>query len=426
MLDNKSKKGMKMGQQGNSKTLSGVILVLIGGGLLSLSGCSSSDPALEVETNWIDLQWSETMKGMGYVPVFPPKEDMRVGDLLLCPFVPPTQDSQKHARPRYLVSASRWSSLEVTNLLDQEYQNRPSWPSTPETYFHVNADPEARTWEEPRVAGDQSIFGITRTPYRLRSVAAGIISASNNEYGNNILIPTEAINVAMGTAWSDQKSVSLRAGNAEEYSLSMQKLLPMALEKREVGEERRTYLKDEHLESLSLAHTAGPNSVYLSLVNEVMYLRSLDITVQSQDKPEATEEVKPANLMVSMQTTEVAAPAPNQPVDPNATPAPTIASEPVSPTPAKTEVEFSGSAEAIDPALAAFIRAQALNKTLMKGDGDDQPDEFTRFISVTDSSVSLRKTWRYGLAIGIKGMQLQVNKYTGEVVASEPMIMFFK
>ncbi|MFC1762689.1 hypothetical protein ACFL6U_11485 [Planctomycetota bacterium] len=388
-----------------------------------LPGCTSSAP--NEDYDMVDLKWAESMKGMGYVPVFPPKEDMRVGDLLLCPFGPPAKDSQKHARPRFLVSASRWSALEVTNLLDQEYRNRPSWPSTPEMYYHVNTEPEARTWEEPRVTGEQSIYEVTRTPYRLRSIAAGIISASNNEYGNNILIPTEAINVAMGTAWSDQKSVTMRAGNAEEYSLSMQKLLPLALEKRGTGVDSRTYLKDEYLESLSLVHTAGPNSVYLSLVNEVMYLRSLDITVQSQGKPEITEEVKPANLMVNVQATEVA-PTPSQPVDPNAATAPAVASEPASPAPVEKKVELSGSTEAIDPALAAFMRAQLLNKTLMKGDTDDQPDEFTRFISVTDSSVSLRKTWRYGLAIGIKGMQLQVNKHTGEVVASEPMTVFFK
>lgn len=405
------------------------ILVFIGGGLLSLAGCMSTAP--DEDTNWVDLKWSETMKGMGYVPLFPPKEDVRVGDLLLCPFGPPPKDSQDHARPRFMTTSSRWASIEVANLLGDEYAGRPTWPATPDMYASPNANSEAGG------AGNRSFFELKHTRYRLPSIAAGIISSQTDETNNNILIPTEAINVAMGTAWKDQKSVSLRAGNAEAYSLSLQTLLPLALEQRGVGSERRTYLKAEYQANLSLAHTAGPNSVYLSLVNEVIYMRSMDMVVQALSTTQPTEEVKPASLMVNVQATEVApTPTPtsstSQPVDPNAAAAvdpnaaPAVASQPASPAPVQKDVSFSGSTEAIDPALAAFMRAQLLNKTVMQDETGNPLDEYIRFISVTDSSVSLRRTWPYGLAIGVKGMQLQVNKFTGEVVSSEPMIMFFK
>lgn len=157
------------------------------------------------------------------------------------------------------------------------------------------------------------------------------------------------------------------------------------------------------------------------------------MVVQSLSTTQPPEEVKPANLMVNVQASEATAtPSTSQPVDPNATAAvdpnasPAVASQPPSPAPAAKAVNISGSTEAIDPALAAFMRAQLLNKTLMQDETGNQMDEYIRFISVTDSSVSLRRTWPYGLAIGVKGMQLQVNKFTGEVVLSEPMTMFFK
>lgn len=161
------------------------------------------------------------------------------------------------------------------------------------------------------------------------------------------------------------------------------------------------------------------------------------MVVQALSTTQPTEEVKPASLMVNVQATEVApTPTPtsstSQPVDPNAAAAvdpnaaPAVASQPASPAPVQKDVSFSGSTEAIDPALAAFMRAQLLNKTVMQDETGNPLDEYIRFISVTDSSVSLRRTWPYGLAIGVKGMQLQVNKFTGEVVSSEPMIMFFK
>ena len=53
------------------------------------------------------------------------------------------------------------------------------------------------------------------------------------------------------------------------------------------------------------------------------------------------------------------------------------------------------------------------------------PDEFVRFVSVTDRSAALRRTWRYGLAVGMKGVELKVDKQTGEVISSEYMIKSF-
>jgi hypothetical protein len=433
-----------MSQTGRDSINAGICgCILIGLALVVLSGCKT--PSAENELNTGTVKWSEYMVAMGYVPVFPPREDIRVGDLLYNSL----SGSTKKIHASFMVSPSRWSAIEVGNLLEQEYGNRSTWPATPEMYYRVNADPEARTWDEALSPDGQSIFADKRSPLRLRPIAAGIICAASDTYGSNYLIPSEAINLALGTSWQDEKSISLRAGNAEGYSLSLQKLLPLALEQQEVEtapemksidvegtvekddiEEAavsyvtKTYLKKAYLENLTLLPPTEQDILSLFLVNEVIYIRNLDIVVQTLEEPEPEEEVEPANLMLNIETTDAAETSVELYSEANDD---SEAAETASTMPStETTVEISGSTDSIDPALVAYMRAQMLNTMLMKGDSDDMPDEFVRFISVTDRSAALRRTWRYGLAVGMKGVELKVNKQTGEVVSSEYMIKSFR
>ncbi len=51
-------------------------------------------------------------------------------------------------------------------------------------------------------------------------------------------------------------------------------------------------------------------------------------------------------------------------------------------------------------------------------DADDVPSGTTRFLSVTDESVALRRVWPRGLAIGIRGLFLEVDATTGDILKS--------
>jgi hypothetical protein len=387
------------------------------------SGCVQRQAGL-ISEEPVHIGWLETITAMGYVTVHPPQEDVRVGDLLICDT---TSSSMSEDHSRYLLSATRWSMVDVDNLLETEYTTRGEWPETPDMYYHVEADPSSRQWTEAAGAEGQSIYTNRTPPGRLRSVAAGLIAASWDQAGNNILVPTEAINMAMGTAWEDEKSVTFRVGSAEEYSLSIDKIIPSALEKRNDAGDSRYYLKDAYIENLAVIRSPSANSVNLALINEVLYIRSLDISVQAKAVSRRDQKASPGGLSVSVETTSApAAPAPAtapaDPNDPNASPAtaPPPASQP------QKEIKLSGHGQSVDPGLASYIRAQALNKSIMEADYDDLPEVFTRFISVSDESVALRKIWRRGLAIGVKGLVLQVDTRTGELLSSQPMIHYFQ
>ena len=93
---------------------------------------------------------------------------------------------------------------------------------------------------------------------------------------------------------------------------------------------------------------------------------------------------------------------------------------------AETKGEESDDAESegrsIDPGFGAFLRARAINQALFDANADEYPGGFIRFLSVTDDSVSIRRVWRHGLAIGVRGLTLAVDKKTGEIVQAGVMI----
>jgi hypothetical protein len=79
-------------------------------------------------------------------------------------------------------------------------------------------------------------------------------------------------------------------------------------------------------------------------------------------------------------------------------------------------------AATLDPVYAAFVRAQAINNLLAEGDAEDAPGGIVRFLTVTDEAVSIRKIWPRGLAVGVRGLSLEVDAPSGNVLSSRPLM----
>ena len=75
----------------------------------------------------------------------------------------------------------------------------------------------------------------------------------------------------------------------------------------------------------------------------------------------------------------------------------------------------------LDPVYGAFARAQAINRVLMESNTDRVTGSVLRFLSVTDESVSIRRIWKRGIAVGVRGLTLEVDWRTGKVVRIGPM-----
>lgn len=359
-------------------------LALLGG----LNGCHQPQQV------HLAQEWGQAIRTIGMVPVVPPREDVRVGDIFAYPVDPHLAAGDSWEKVRRVSAIPRWASVPVLAELDVEYRARPSWPKTPDAFLQISPEPKSRTWSEPTSPEGRSLFAPDTVPERLRLVdLQAVTSATLSEGDLNAFIPTEAVNVTMGTAWLDAKAVSIRVSAAESYALSLQTLLAQVLAPVTGGEQSRYYLKEPYREHLALISDEG--SVWLQVISEVLYLRSVDISVQSKDRSREDDE---------LHTSELGTPDEAEAMD-----------TPETPTTAEP------SDDTLDPVYAAFVRADAINQRLIASDTDDLPGGFVRFLSVTDESVSMRRIWHRGIAIGMRGLTLQVDTQTGEILQVELM-----
>lgn len=383
-----------------------------------IQGCTLTPPSTDHSIPY-NSQWNASISHMGVSAIVPPSEDVRVGDLFVYPFNPNTSDLATYRRSQSgpLAISPRWASLSLLKDLEAEYQLRPAWPKTPEAYLQIAEDPESREWPEPATDERTSLFVEDSVTDRLRII--GIPEFSNvhlTEGELNGLIPTEAINLVFGAAWNDRKAVTLRLNTAETYSLGLQKIIEAAIEDLPPVEDQAASraLKEPYRNHLSLVADPTSETVWVRILSDVIYIRSMDIIIQAKA---SFKEDDPVNASEFVEETEMVIESPDSDLDegePDDLPEP-------DPEPEMEEVLELIPDHALDPAYAAFVRAQAINRILIESDNDDLPGGFIRLISVTDDSVTLRRIWQRGLAIGARGLTLEVDKATGEIIRSDAM-----
>jgi len=321
--------------------------------------------------------WVQSVSSMGVVAVVPPTEDIYVGDLFLYQENPDRGGTPRDAMP--LGNITRWNSVPALAKLEAEYQHRISWPPTPSSYQDLPSE-EGQDWEAMAEPGGTSLFSPQTSVRRLRSVNIGPLSATVFVDGNlSRLVPLEATNLVRGAAWADDKVVSVRLGDAETYSLSLHDLFNLVIERQPDGTQ---LLQQSYRESLDMMHANG--TVWMRVVGDVIYVRSVDITVQARSGYKKDDSIASNSL----------------------------SGEPVAEGEEIVE---------LDPQFAAFARAKEINEALAASNVDDSPSAFIRFISVTEDSMTMRRTFRYPFAIGVRGLTLEINAATGEIIDVWPM-----
>ena len=77
--------------------------------------------------------------------------------------------------------------------------------------LQISDDPENREWAESRSPENRSIFAEDGVTDRLRSMGIPEFSSITLTDGDlNSIVPTEAINLVFGSAWSDAKGSTIR------------------------------------------------------------------------------------------------------------------------------------------------------------------------------------------------------------------------
>ncbi|MHC4989737.1 MAG: hypothetical protein ACYTGC_02055 [Planctomycetota bacterium] len=361
-------------------------------------------------------EWAQRLDTMGLVPIMPPREDLRVGDMFALSMDATTAASLKQQRAfaREVAAVTRWDTIPVLTALAEEYRQRPSWPKTPDAFLLPNVDGEPRAWQEPQTQAG-SIFDPDEVPTRLRIVGVELFTTvSFTGSGLDNIIPTEAATLISGAANSNIMAVTMRAGSAESYALSMDDVIGLLAETA-AGETGAQYrLKQPYRERLNFVADPVKNRVWLQVITEVVYIRSADVAIRLKNETPTDDDVTAAELLPHVMEAPAEPPTGEAPSDAEGQDAGDAPAE----RPTVDEGIRAYAATRLDPLYGAFVRANAINEMLEDMDADDVPSGTTRFLSVTDESVALRRVWPRGLAIGVRGLSLEVDATTGDILKS--------
>jgi hypothetical protein len=270
----------------------------------------------------VTKQWSESMLQLGIVPVFPPREDVYVGDIYVYPFDPDGKLAQKafDKGDSRIGTNPRWTSIDAAppsgdvmietgldssnprillTLLDTTYRQRPTWPCTPTQYAQMlSGNLESTSVFLEPIAGSSQVFKEDDPVNRLRIVGfPEFLSATFSKGDLSALIPAEAVKVAIAGAYNKAKSVTVHIPAAESYSLPSDKLYEFLVDKTQTQTPESSIILNEYFRKhLALFSTKGfedlnPKKVkgdetqylWLRVITEVYYAQVMDISITANE-----------------------------------------------------------------------------------------------------------------------------------------------
>jgi hypothetical protein len=430
----------------STNTLMGLPIAAVA--LIGFGGCTTSQPTSSVATKIVFLQdWTQRMDYMGYVPVLPAIEDLRVGDMYVYSVNPldARSDKERQVAARQIAATTRWGSLPVLGDLADEYQQRPAWPKTPDVYLASGAAAGTEDWREAESLDGRSIFNPQETTTRLPAVGLeNFMTVSFSGANLESIIPSEVATLITGSATPETLAVTIRAGSGESYALSMARVISALTEPAApppvaapavadaTGEvdgappaappPPPTYrVKQPYRDHLDFVGGPGRDRVWLHVVTEVIYIRSADIAIRVKAETPKDDEVAPHELAQGPPPAVQAGAEPKADETEPAEGEQPAAEKPAAPSSGPQTGLTAYAATQLDPVYGAFVRADAINQRIEEMDVDNLPSGTVRFLAVTDESMALRRVWPRGLAIGVKGLFLEVDVETGNILSGGAM-----
>ncbi len=89
-------------------------------GLLTLSSCS-------IDKGFVARDWSENLRELNIQPIFPPREDVQVGDVYLLPY---TKEKSVDRKKNFTPIGTWINSINLNEELKAHYRQRPDFPKT--------------------------------------------------------------------------------------------------------------------------------------------------------------------------------------------------------------------------------------------------------------------------------------------------------
>jgi hypothetical protein len=159
-----------------------VVVVLVGGFFVVsyLGGTASHRPFAEAS---IEDNWNRTIKSLGVSPIFPPEEDLVVGDVLAVVVADFDIDSHEQtntvARKAFVNRTVKLAHVDVAQALDAAYQNLPVFPATIGTILPLRSG-VARAFSDAVLLSNLPRAAFPRLKIQGVSNAAGGVSADGS------------------------------------------------------------------------------------------------------------------------------------------------------------------------------------------------------------------------------------------------------
>jgi hypothetical protein len=388
--------------------------------------------------------WSKRMAEMGIFPVYPPREDIVVGDVYALPLHP--YDTAAVGYIGGLGNAGiHVDYLGDTNLLWTNFLAKLGVYYSTRPYPADSTNAAATNMPLTSIIGyeDATQRKSAFTPgsvARLRQVSFPDFNISHVGQGSlSAVVPIEGIMAGFNFNHSDITDVHFSIPHAESYGMTVEELLKeLQLDHHFLARNGNLYLRADSKEAVisvggaQLAYAMFQDifenlrrnsssipwtvrwhmrksaknmkdKIYLALISEVYFARSMDITIDRKSatgasgsaRPIAASELKQLKdmglLATHSQTTNI--PTTNQTT-----------------TATSTNIVTGTKAELID--VSAGDTAYDLAKKLRGLDTPDSIDKIggsVKIVSVSASSIGLRRTFQRPIVVGVRGVMVKID-----------------
>lgn len=357
------------------------------GWLCLAAGCGS--PGGKVGN--VAREWSKMMREQQIVPVFPPREDIRIGDVFLQTTKPEENHKAYYEAGGYMEIPGLLASAPLEGQINDSYARRPPYPLTPtnimitvpintttvtvstnangvvQTNVTVTIGTELQARPATVEAEDGQIFSADG-PNRLRHVGFPEFSFTKLDSASlQAVIPVEGLNVAAAFTGSSAKEGYMKVSSGESVSLPLAETFDAILK---IMADTNGQLLPKYSNIVTkacdvAAAVGGPTTrpVYLTFVNEIFFARTIDINFTTKKSFGGG-----------------------------------------------ANVAGSPSSLPLDVTANAVKRAEQINAITGEALSKTTPGGSLKFTSVSDFGVGLRRTYPRPIAIGIRGFTVEVTK----------------
>ncbi len=239
--------------------------------ITTLSSCT-------IDKGFVARDWSNNLRELNIQPIFPPREDVQVGDVYLLPYSPNSEKEDSNKKKEFASIGTWINSINLTKELKNHYSQRPDFPKTTH-----NKDTSTMMERQPTSSGNLFSGGEVN---RLKMVLLPtFFKAEVSSFDAASLIPSSALK-GLGIATENIKKAYVTISSASSYGIPVAKLKGTLFEKGQLCINKATGMDLRNLK-FTVDKTESTNKhtkqAMLIIVTEVFYARTLKVQL-SLDK----------------------------------------------------------------------------------------------------------------------------------------------